>query len=102
MKKPSRLIPSPPSVNITVNFDKIAADATDRAENPDKKPRNEVNYTVATSPSRCGSCDYGTFEKGYQLGSCSKVAGTVQTGMTCDLYNNTVVNNSTENSEVQL
>lgn len=100
--KPGHKVSSPPTLNVSITFDKIAEHATDRAENPEKQPRNEVNYAVATSPSRCGSCDFGTFEKGFAIGSCSKVAGQIQSGMTCELYNNQQVNNSTENSEVQL
>ena len=75
-------------VTVVINF----ADARDRAqsrlESADNglKPKTEANYHPAIGPDCCGTCAFGVFRPGENVGSCSKVAGTIRWRMVSDLY----------------
>lgn len=75
-------------VTVVINF----ADARDRAqsrlESADNglKPKTEVNYHPAIGPDCCGVCSFGVFKPGENVGTCSKVAGTIRWRMVSDLY----------------
>lgn len=76
----------PPQFSVNVTLHAAQEQARDRIDNPDKRARSTVDYRPSTSPSRCGTCDHGTFTKGEAQGACALVAGPVQSAMTCDLY----------------
>lgn len=75
-------------VTVVINF----ADARDRAQSRMEaadnglKPKSDVNYRPSIGPDCCGTCVFGVFRPGENVGSCTKVAGTIRWRMTSDLY----------------